>query len=112
MGQPFSDPDRIGSVYTEEDPEDFIFLGPGFDLVQAIMLSFCTKAAFHTGCPFFTELRCYNLPLILILTGPSFPLEVRDDLLAGAPLTVRVTSIDIIRRYVSDLAEQGTAVPD
>ncbi len=70
-------------------------LCPGFDFVQAVVLLFGSKATLHAGCPFFTELCCYNQPVIFMLSCSAFEFEVRDDLLSGTPLPVGIGSIDV-----------------
>jgi len=99
-------------MYAKKNPEDFILLDPGLDLVQTVVLFFGSKATLHPGCPFLPEFCCYDLPVILMLTRPTFPFEVRCDLLAGTPLSVGIGSIDVVSRDMCDLAEQGAAVPD
>ena len=80
----------------KENPEDLIFLDPGLDLVQAVMLFFSCKAAFQPGCMFFAKPRGNDLPLILELACTSFSFEVRSDLLAGTPLPVGIGGIYVI----------------
>ena len=99
-------------MHSKEDPEDFIELGPGLDFVQAVLLFFGSKATLHSGCSFLTEFSCYDLSMILILSGPAFSFDVRGDLLAGAPLPVGIVSRDVVSRDVNDLSKQGAAVPD
>ena len=64
-------------MYTKENPEDFILLGSGFNLVQAVMLFLSPKATLHAGCTFFIELGGNDLPVTLVLPCTAFPLDVR-----------------------------------
>lgn len=98
----------VGCVYSEEDPEDFILLCPGLDLVKTIVLFLSSKAALHAGCPFFTEFSCCDLSVILMLSCSAFSLEVCDDLLTSTPFLVSIGSIDVIGSDMCNLSEQCT----
>ena len=59
-------------MYSKKNPKDFILLGSGFDLYQAVMLFLDSKATFHASCPFFTELREITLNTSAIMIVQYF----------------------------------------
>ncbi len=81
---------------SKKDPEDLILLSSGFDLVQAVMLLFCTEATFHAGSPFLAKLSSNDLPVILMLTSPALSFKVCYDFMLCTSFAVGVGGVDVI----------------
>jgi len=93
-------------MYTKEDPQYLIQLSPGLDLIQTVMLLFAAKTSFHTGSPFFSQLPCDYLPVLLMLTRPALSFEVGDAPMACAVFPIDVGSINVTPSDMRDLTEE------
>lgn len=101
-----SDLQGIGRVNAKEDPEDFGWLAPGLDSLEPISVFLIAKASFESRGPLSSNLLCQDFTVVFKLASPSLSLEIRLDMLTGAPTPVAIGCIDSICSDAVHLSKQ------